>query len=140
VGAGLTALDMTAQRRRSAALDRRHDLQLAEAHMAGVPKNLCSFAMILLPREMTLRVEPAVTGLRPRPVPAPARCSQLPNPPLPRGTGVDRCLPRRRREPGSDSRLVHLSNGTELMAATLPWPSSAVDRWNVIIHPDRHRR
>ena len=36
VGAGLAALDMTAQRRRSATLDRRHDLELAEAHMAGM--------------------------------------------------------------------------------------------------------
>jgi hypothetical protein len=36
VGAGLAAFDMTAQRRRSAALNRRHDLQLAEAHVAGV--------------------------------------------------------------------------------------------------------
>ena len=36
VRAGLAALDMTAQRRRSAALDRRHDLELAEAHMAGM--------------------------------------------------------------------------------------------------------
>jgi hypothetical protein len=36
MGAGLTAFDMTAQRRCSAALDRRHDLQLAEAHMAGM--------------------------------------------------------------------------------------------------------
>ena len=36
MGAGLAALDMTAQRRRSAALDRRHDLELAEAHMAGM--------------------------------------------------------------------------------------------------------
>jgi hypothetical protein len=36
VGALLAALDMTAQRHRSAALDRRHDLQLAEAHMAGM--------------------------------------------------------------------------------------------------------
>ncbi len=36
VGAGLTAFDMPAQRRRSAALDCRHDLQLAEAHMAGM--------------------------------------------------------------------------------------------------------
>jgi hypothetical protein len=27
---------MAAQRRRSAALDRRHDLELAEAHMAGM--------------------------------------------------------------------------------------------------------
>jgi hypothetical protein len=27
---------MTAQRRRSATLDRRHDLELAEAHMAGM--------------------------------------------------------------------------------------------------------
>src|SRR5215472_4975410 len=36
VGALLAALDMTAQRRRSAALDRRHDLELAEAHMAGM--------------------------------------------------------------------------------------------------------
>ena len=36
MGAGLAAFDMTAQRRRSAALDRRHHLQLAEAHMAGV--------------------------------------------------------------------------------------------------------
>jgi hypothetical protein len=61
---------------------------------------------------MTLRIEPAATGLRPRPVPTPARCGQLPNPPLPRGAGVDRCLPRRRREPGSDSRLVDLSSGT----------------------------
>ena len=32
----LAAFDMTAQRRRSATLDRRHDLQLAEAHMAGM--------------------------------------------------------------------------------------------------------
>ena len=32
----LAALDMTAERRRAAALDRRHDLQLAEAHMAGM--------------------------------------------------------------------------------------------------------
>src|SRR6202795_1103949 len=32
----LAARDMTAERRRSAVLDRRHRLQLAEAHMAGV--------------------------------------------------------------------------------------------------------
>ena len=31
VGAGFAAFDMTAQRLRSAALDRRHDLELAEA-------------------------------------------------------------------------------------------------------------
>jgi hypothetical protein len=36
MGAGLAAFDMPAQRRRSAALDRRHDLELAEAHMAGM--------------------------------------------------------------------------------------------------------
>ena len=36
MGAGLAAFDMTAQRRRSAALDRRHHLQLAEAHVTGV--------------------------------------------------------------------------------------------------------
>ena len=36
VRAVLAAFDMTAQRRRSAALDRRHDLELAEAHMAGM--------------------------------------------------------------------------------------------------------
>jgi len=36
VRAGLAAFDMTAQRRCSAALDRRHHLQLAEAHMAGM--------------------------------------------------------------------------------------------------------
>ena len=36
VCAGLAAFDMAAQRRRSAALDRRHDLQLAEVHMAGM--------------------------------------------------------------------------------------------------------
>jgi len=36
VRAVLTALDMTAQRCRSAALDRRHDLELAEAHVAGM--------------------------------------------------------------------------------------------------------
>jgi len=41
---------------------------------------------------MTLRIEPAATGLRPRPVPTPARCGQLPNPPLPRGAGVDRWI------------------------------------------------
>ena len=32
----LAARDMPAERRRAAALDRRHHLQLAEAHMAGV--------------------------------------------------------------------------------------------------------
>ena len=32
----LAAFDMTAQRRRSAALDRRYDLELAEADMAGM--------------------------------------------------------------------------------------------------------
>ena len=32
----LAAFDMTAQRRRSATLDRRHDLELAEAHTAGM--------------------------------------------------------------------------------------------------------
>jgi hypothetical protein len=36
VGAGLAAFDMPTQRRRSAALDRRHDLQLAEAYVTGV--------------------------------------------------------------------------------------------------------
>jgi hypothetical protein len=36
VSAVLTARDMPAKGRRAAALDRRHHLQLAEAHMAGV--------------------------------------------------------------------------------------------------------
>src|SRR5215468_2736386 len=36
VRAVFAAFDMTAQRRRSAAFDRRHDLELAEAHMAGM--------------------------------------------------------------------------------------------------------
>src|SRR5262249_13228856 len=36
VGALLAAFGMPAQRRRSAALDRRHDLELAEADMAGM--------------------------------------------------------------------------------------------------------
>src|SRR5262249_10137270 len=36
VCAGLAAFDMTAQNRRSAALDRRHHLELAEADMAGM--------------------------------------------------------------------------------------------------------
>ena len=36
VGAVLAAFDMPAQRRRPAALERRHDLQLAEAHVAGM--------------------------------------------------------------------------------------------------------
>jgi hypothetical protein len=36
VRAGLTAFDMGAQGCRSAALNHRHDLQLAEAHMADV--------------------------------------------------------------------------------------------------------
>src|SRR5450755_4239929 len=36
VCAVLATLDVTAERRRAAALDRRHDLQLAEAHMTDV--------------------------------------------------------------------------------------------------------
>jgi hypothetical protein len=36
VRAVLAAFDMAAHRRRSAALERRHDLQLNEAHMAGM--------------------------------------------------------------------------------------------------------
>jgi hypothetical protein len=36
VGTVLAARDMAAQRRRAAALDRRHDLQLVEGHMAGI--------------------------------------------------------------------------------------------------------
>ena len=32
----LATFDVTAQRCRSAALDRRHDFELAEAHMAGM--------------------------------------------------------------------------------------------------------
>ena len=36
MGAVLAARDMTAERRRAAVLDRRHDFQLAEAHMPGV--------------------------------------------------------------------------------------------------------
>jgi hypothetical protein len=36
VRAVFASFDMTAQRRRSAAFDRRHDLELAEAHMAGM--------------------------------------------------------------------------------------------------------
>jgi hypothetical protein len=36
VGAVLAARDMAAQRRRAAALDGRHDLELGEAHMAAV--------------------------------------------------------------------------------------------------------
>jgi len=36
VRAGLAVFDMTAQRRRSAALDRGPNLELAEAHMAGI--------------------------------------------------------------------------------------------------------
>src|SRR6202011_524627 len=36
VGAVFTARDMPAEGRRAAALDRRHYLQLAEAHVAGV--------------------------------------------------------------------------------------------------------
>src|SRR3954464_9021931 len=36
VRAVLAARDMAAERRRAATLDRRHDLELAEAHMAGV--------------------------------------------------------------------------------------------------------
>ncbi len=36
VGAALAAHDVTAERRRAAGLDRRHHLELAEAHMSGV--------------------------------------------------------------------------------------------------------
>jgi len=36
VGAVLAARNVSAERRRAAALDRRHRLQLAEAHMSGV--------------------------------------------------------------------------------------------------------
>ena len=37
----LAARDVAAERRRAAALDRRHHLQLAEAHMAGVGLTPC---------------------------------------------------------------------------------------------------
>src|SRR5436309_8547947 len=36
VRAVFASFDMTAQRRRSAAFDRRHDLELAQAHVAGM--------------------------------------------------------------------------------------------------------
>src|SRR6266481_9151582 len=36
IGAVLAARDMAAECRRAAGLDRRHDLQLVEAHMAGI--------------------------------------------------------------------------------------------------------
>ena len=41
MGAVLAARDMAAERRRAAALDRRHHLQLAEAHMAGIGLTPC---------------------------------------------------------------------------------------------------
>ena len=41
VGTILAALDMTAESRRAAALDGRHHLQLAEAHMAGIGLTPC---------------------------------------------------------------------------------------------------
>ena len=41
VAAVLAALDMAAERRRAATLDRRHDLQLVEADMAGVGLTPC---------------------------------------------------------------------------------------------------
>ena len=41
VRAVLAARDMAAERRRAAALDRRHHLQLAEAHMAGIGPAPC---------------------------------------------------------------------------------------------------
>ena len=41
VRALLAARDMAAERRRAAALDRRHHLQLAEAHMAGIGLTPC---------------------------------------------------------------------------------------------------
>src|SRR5579863_4907527 len=37
----LAAHDMAAERRRATALDRRHDLELAEAHMAGIGFTPC---------------------------------------------------------------------------------------------------
>ena len=45
----------------------------------------------------------AAAGLRRRALPAPARRGRIPDRPLPRGAGVDRRLPRRRREPGPHS-------------------------------------
>src|ERR1700730_16600311 len=41
IGAVLAALDMAAECRCAAALDRRHDLQLVETHMAGVGLTPC---------------------------------------------------------------------------------------------------
>src|SRR6266446_5662519 len=41
VGTILAARDMATESRRAAVLDRRHDLQLAEAHMAGVGLTPC---------------------------------------------------------------------------------------------------
>ena len=56
---------------------------------------------------------PPPPGSDPGPLSPPARCSQVPDRPLPRGAGMDRCLPRGRGEPGSHGRLVDLSSGTE---------------------------
>ena len=41
VGALLAARDMPSERRRAAVLDRRHDLELAEAHMASIGLTPC---------------------------------------------------------------------------------------------------
>ena len=46
VAAVFAALDMAAERSRAALLDRRHDLQLTEAHMSGIgPTPVGSMAM-----------------------------------------------------------------------------------------------
>ena len=52
-------------------------------------------------------------GSDPGALQAPARRGRIPDRPLPRGAGVDRRLPRSRREPGPHRRLVDLRRGAE---------------------------
>jgi hypothetical protein len=55
VRAILTAQDMPAQRRRAATLDRRHHLELVEAHMAGIGLPPCRTMLAEDVRELERR-------------------------------------------------------------------------------------
>ena len=60
-----------------------------------------------------LCVEPAAAGLRPGALQAPALGGRISDRPLPRSAGVDRRLPRGRRQSRAHGRLVDLPGGAE---------------------------
>src|ERR1041384_6474228 len=79
-------------------------------------------------RRAALCLQRAAAGLRPRARQASARRGRIPDRPLPRSAGMDRRLPRRRREPGAHGRLVDLSGGAEYVPGDArAWPRHDAD-------------